>query len=331
MKLKYSFFLIIIVFAVIATSYSCSGDDGGEADINAERMLQFVEDISGFARGINPDFIIIPQNGPELAFINTDPGEGIAASYISAIDGIGIEELFYDYTLAVDNERLSMLRTLKSSVKIMVSDYISPSDTSKINDAIARNNTEGFISFPRSSDNYNYQKIPAYDIEYEPSDNIGTLAEANNYLYLINRDDYPNKQDMLDEIAATNYDVILTDLYLYGFDTGEPFTKTEINALKVKANGKKRLVISYISIGSAENFRYYWKPGWGLGNPSWIKKPYEGWEEEFWVEFWNPAWREIIFGDGDPDKDSYIKSIVEAGFDGVYLDNVEAYYFLVND
>jgi len=44
------------------------------------------------------------------------------------------------------------------------------------------------------------------------------------------------------------------------------------------------------------------------------------------VQFWNPEWQKIIYGNDD----SYMKKILDAGFDGAYLDNVEAYYFLYN-
>ena len=38
----------------------------------------------------------------------------------------------------------------------------------------------------------------------------------------------------------------------------DAFTAAEITALKTKANGGKRFIISYVSIGSAEKYRYYW-------------------------------------------------------------------------
>ncbi len=46
------------------------------------------------------------------------------------------------------------------------------------------------------------------------------------------------------------------------FHDGIEFTSVEINQLKSKANGGTRLVISYISIGEAEEYRYYWNSNW---------------------------------------------------------------------
>ena len=50
-------------------------------------------------------------------------------------------------------------------------------------------------------------------------------------------------------------------------------------------------------------------------------------EEKIRSAFANKDWQEIIYGNDD----SYAKKIIDAGFNGVYLDNIEAYYFLYND
>ena len=316
--------LLIMIFAIIYSG--CEDEiDTGE---NALSMQKFVENISLYARGINPNFIIIPQNGAELAFIDTDPDNGRRVSYINAINGIGIEELFYNGDLSIDNERLAMLKTLKNYVKIMVSDYVSVSGASSgaIDDSITRNYNEGFIAFPRSSDNYDYKNIPSSVPHEVNSSDINSLADAKNYLYLINTDSFPDKHSMISQIAETDYDVVLIDLFFEEGEALEALEAADITALKTKHNGGKRLVISYISIGSAEKYRYYWQSKWKKGSPSWLKKNYEGYPDEFWVEYWNKQWCDIIYGN----EQSYIKKIINAGFDGAYLDNVEAYYFLVN-
>jgi cysteinyl-tRNA synthetase len=116
--------------------------------------------------------------------------------------------------------------------------------------------------------------------------------------------------------------VIITDLFFHT----QPFTPEEVEKMKTKANGGKRIVLSYMNIGSAENFRYYWNGNWVLNDPVWLKKKYEGYNDEYYVEFWHPQWQNIIYGNDG----SYLKKIIDAGFDGAYLDNVEAYYFLYN-
>jgi len=309
--MKKNLFILSVVFFLFI---SCQKDN--KISQNAVRMQNFVQNIALYSHKFNPNFIIIPQNGVELSFVNTNIEEGIAP-YINNIDGIGVEELFYNGNVAKEDERLYMLQKLKTTLKIMVSDFVL--DNANIQDAVLKSKNEGFISFPRSAENYDYRLIPT-NITDENNFNIQKLADAKNYLYLINSDNFSDKQTMITSIAATNYDIIIIDLF---FDK-TAFTADEIQNLKLKANGGSRLVIAYISIGSAENYRYYWQKGWKIGNPSWIKKKYEGYDDEFWVEFWNQEWQNIIFGNDN----SYLKKIIDANFDGVYLDNVEAYYFL---
>lgn len=294
---------------------SCSKER--RSDIAAGKMQDFVMNISKYAKGFNPDFIIIPQNGIELAFNNLEPDEGLNASYLSAIDAIGVEELFYNGGYVPDHERISMLRLLKSTKKVMVSEYVS--GNADIRDAYSGNYNEGFIAFVRTHDNYHYRHIPD-TVPDENGNDITKPAQARNYLYLINNEEFASKEEMIEAISATNFDLVLTDIFF----NDEEFTSSEVNRLKVKANGGKRLVISYINIGSAESFRYYWKKNWGLHHPLWIKQKYEGYDDEFWVKFWKRDWQEIIYGNDN----SYMKKIIGAGFDGAYLDNVEAYYFL---
>lgn len=306
---------LILIFTLTATLLSCSKEK--RSDKAAEKMQDFVISISNYAREQDSDFIIIPQNGTELAFNNIDPNNGLNSTYMAAINGFGVEELFYNGTYSLDNERLSMLQQLKTSKKIMVAEYVT--DNSNISDAINQNYNEGFICFPRTSSNYHYLQMPDSIIHPNTTD-ITNLSLAQNYLYLISTDNYSSKQDMINAISATNFDVVLIDLFFNGTE----FTSSEINLLKTKANGGQRLVISYINIGSAEKFRYYWKKGWGLHHPLWLKRKYDGYEDEFWVKFWKKDWQDIIYGNDN----SYMKKILIAGFDGAYLDNVEAYYFL---
>jgi len=282
------------------------------------KMQDFVIAISKYARSIDPDFIVVPQNGAELAFNKLNPDAGVNQAYLDAVDGFGIEELFFNEKSKVDKYRLGMLQKLRDKKKIMVSELITKESATA--EVLEKNKKEGFLSFPRSADNEDYKEIPA--ITDENNADINKLSDAKNYLYLINSSNYKQRFYYLKEVAKTNFDVVIIDLFFHT----KPFTAEEIKQLQTKANGGKRLVLAYINIGSAENFRYYWNGNWIVGDPSWIKKKYEGYRDEFYVEFWNPEWQKIIYGNNN----SYMKKILDAGFDGAYLDNVEAYYFLYN-
>lgn len=307
--------ILILLFGVLALSYSCKEKKSMKA---GTKMQDFIIGISKYARAQDPNFILIPQNGEEVLFQNTDPENAVNSDLVAAIDGYGVEELFYNNgSYAPDDYRLNMLRKVSPGLKVLVADYLS--DDSNYPDALQAANSEQFIAFPRYNANYDYKYIPS-TVYHENSNNIQTLAQAQNYLYLISTDNYSDKSSFLSAIQQTNFDVVIID----AFFGDELLTSTDVASLKTKQNGAQRLVISYMNIGSAEKYRYYWKKGWGLHHPLWLKKKYDGYKDEIWVKFWKDEWQEIIYGNSD----SYTQKLLNAGFDGAYLDNIEAFYFL---
>jgi cysteinyl-tRNA synthetase len=318
--------LVIFLFAIISLS-ACKKDENPlpkDLDYRQE-MRNFVQEISIYAKGINPNFAIIPQNGADLVSITGDESGPPEMNYINSIDGIGQEDLFYGYneddkkTPTADNEWLcDFLDMAKNNgtVKIMVTDYCSTQ--SKMDNSYSENNSKGYISF--AANHRELDNIPSYPTQVynENSDVITNLQDAKNFLYLISPDDeYPTKQAFVDAVKATNYDYIIMDF----FYNEEEFTSAQIAELKQKANGGKRLLICYMSIGEAEDYRYYWESTWAVGNPSFIVKENPNWPGNYNVKYWEPEWQNIIFGNDN----SYLKNILDAGFDGVYLDIIDAF------
>lgn len=305
--------ILLVLFA-----FSCSKEK--RSNRAGHKMQDFIVELSEYAKEQKPGFAVIPQNGAELLFRNLDDTEAIDERVINAIDGIGIEELFYNGAFEPDDHRLQMLLQVRERVPVLVADYTA--NQSEVNQSYMYNTDAGFLAFPRDSSNYDYIKIPSY-VHQENSNDITQLKDAKNYLYLISSDEFADKESFLEAIRQTNFDVVLIDAF-YGDGL---FTSTEINSLKTKANGGTRLVISYINVGAAEKYRYYWQEDWKLHRPRWLKKEYDGYEDEIWVKYWKKDWKEIIYGNSN----SYIQKIIDAGFDGAYLDNVEAFYFLYYD
>jgi cysteinyl-tRNA synthetase len=306
---------ILFFFLAGSILFSCKEKKTEKAGV---RMQDFIIQISQYARAQDPDFILIPQNGEEVLFNDADPEKGLNTDLIQAINGYGVEELFYNNgAYSPDDYRLNMLRQVNPSLKVLVADYLA--NDSDYTAALEAANTEQFIAFPRYNANYDYQYIPS-TVYHENANNIQTLSQAQNYLYLISTGNYADKTSFLNAIRQTNFDVAIID----AFFGDELLTSTDVASLKIKANGGQRLVISYMNIGSAEKYRYYWKKSWGLHHPLWLKKKYDGYKDEIWVKFWKDEWKDIIYGNDD----SYTKKLLNAGFDGAYLDNIEGFYFL---
>jgi len=142
------------------------------------------------------------------------------------------------------------------------------------------------------------------------------LGRVLRWLYLIDVDLEP---EIVDQIAASSYDlVVLDDIPSERENASYPMAQT-IEQLHNADHNK--LVLAYIDIGEAESYRTYWQRGWRVGNPSWIvgADP-DGWAENYPVAYWAGEWREIWLAEG-----GLLQQLLEAGFDGVYLDWVEAY------
>jgi cysteinyl-tRNA synthetase, unknown class len=83
------------------------------------------------------------------------------------------------------------------------------------------------------------------------------------------------------------------------------------------------LVIAYMSIGEAEDYRYYWKSEWNSNKPAWLGKLNPQWPGNFKIQYWIPEWKQIISGNAS----SYTQKIIDAGFSGVYLDIIDGFEY----
>ncbi len=310
----------------------CGTDDttgpSGENTEYRQEMRSFVMDLSSWAKAEQAGFIIIPQNGQELVTDNGDPEGTTQTAYLASMDATGREDMFYGYTSdnvptpASESEYLRDLCLICESngVQVLATDYCWTREY--VDDSYQTNGQYGFISF--AADQRDLNTIPDY-----PSDpwNVNTdpvtdIDQAANFLYLINGDNYATKQEFIDAVSETSYDVVIMDLFF----NEEQFTQADVQQLREKSGGGERLLICYMSIGEAEDYRYYWDPAWNTQKPSWLGEENPSWPGNYKVEYWNPEWQAIIFGNDD----SYLQKIIDAGFDGVYLDIIDAFEYFEN-
>ena len=301
---------------------ACGRDDG--CDDYRQAMRNFVVRISETARAETADFVVVPQNGIELVTLDGTADGAPATPYLASIDGHGQEELFYGYdrdnhpTPASETDHLLgfLRRAHAQGNSVLVTDYCS--DSQQVASARTRCDAEGFVSFAAPA--RILDQIPSSAPYHENSDDITRLAEARNFLYLINPEKFATKAEFVNAVCATNYDLVIMDLF---FNDGTAFTTEEVGRMRTKANGGRRLVVCYLSIGEAEDYRYYWQTSWKRHRPKWLDKENPDWKGNYKVHYWDPEWQEIICGSSD----SYLNRILGAGFDGVYLDIIDAFEY----
>lgn len=287
-------------------------------------MIDLIEQISVYAKDKNNSFQLIQNAGLSLFEHTPDKSE---ERLLKQVDGVLMEGLYYTWRLN-DFQRTNgdITRAREAALKIpqqagltiLNIDYCPT--VAAINTSLhlnEKNNIIGFAAQSRSLD-----RIPKYpwQLPNENDTGITSLNQAGNFLALLNPGRFPAKQRYLTYLQDTNYDLLIIDLNY----KDAPLLPEDVAFLKKKKNGASRLVFAYMSIGEAESYRSYWQESWNTNPPSWIDELNQQWEGNFKVKYWSEEWRKILFGSDN----SYLDTILAAGFDGVFMDVVDAYdYF----
>ena len=95
------------------------------------------------------------------------------------------------------------------------------------------------------------------------------------------------------ELKIAPHDLIVMDFSKDGSDKGA-FTAVQIDGLKQRKKANS-VVVSYISIGEGESYRFYWNRAWDTEAPPWHVAENCAWPRNHMVRFWHDGWKDIIF------------------------------------
>lgn len=128
------------------------------------------------------------------------------------------------------------------------------------------------------------------------------------------------------DINASTFNLVTIDYSRDGSDT-QRYRPIDLAAL----HRRGKTALAYLSIGEAEDYRDYFQSGWlaqdrasGLQQPSpsaptWLGHTNPDWAGNYKVRYWAKDWQQIVL--------SYVDNIIDAGFDGVYLDIIDAFEY----
>jgi cysteinyl-tRNA synthetase len=136
--------------------------------------------------------------------------------------------------------------------------------------------------------------------------------------------DHLQNPDAVRGLASSGYDLLVIEP-TFNIKGNENFNlKAMVKSLHDGKPG--RLVLAYLDIGEAENTRTYWGTMWRTpgganpGRPGFLLAPDpDGDTGSFLVLYWRMPWKNIFLRKG-----GIIERLMAAGFDGVYLDWIEA-------
>jgi cysteinyl-tRNA synthetase, unknown class len=289
-------------------------------------MRGFVQDLSAYAKASHADFLIVPQNGEALLSLSEDDASPPASDYLAAIDGLGREDVWYGYTnddvATPESDRNEILPLLDlaetQGVEVLVTDYSST--PAFMDESYASNEARAYVSF--AAQRRELDGLPTYPPSPHNAHDgdVTGLEEVQNFLYLINPGGFATRTAYLDALRASRHDLLIIDFFA---GDGIALAAEEVASLKEKSGGGARLVIAYLSIGEAEDYRAYWDAAWNQEPPGWLDDENPDWPGNYAVRYWDAAWQGLIFGGAQ----AYLDQIMAAGFNGVYLDKIDSYEF----
>jgi cysteinyl-tRNA synthetase, unknown class len=134
------------------------------------------------------------------------------------------------------------------------------------------------------------------------------------------------RADAVKKLAECGRDLIVIDA---AYAAASPWTTEEIATIRAGKAGRR--VVAYLSIGEAEDYRPYWQKSWDANGdgkpdaaaPKFLNSENPDWEGNYRVRYWHPEWQAIML--------PAVEEIMAQGFDGLYLDIVDAFEFYEYD
>lgn len=265
----------------------------------------------------------VADYAPEVEALRSDAAamqRDREAAVAAACEAVGYEQRRLEEALAAMPDRME---EVKSSYRGWLDALAASLDASEaaLSDAAsaaadrAQGRAAGYVSMtvPRRE----LDVLPQEPLTGENSRSVAQLAAVRNFVILLNPGRFESRAAYLAALRASPADLLIIDLY-YG---AAPLTRREVARLQEKPQGGRRLVLAYLSVGEAADYRPYWQKHWAAKRPDWLAQPNPAWPDSYRVKYWSRPWRRILYGSAD----AYLDEIIDAGFDGAFLDVMDAW------
>lgn len=326
MKYGKSSFIQLILVCTLAIGFAVSCKKTNPPLLDYKRDLKYlVANLADYARVYNKRFLLIPNNALPLISKDATLTGGPDLDYAGSITGIHVDG--YNFLSTKPDEPISdatkngvdaWLKIYKDLAHpVFMTDYAT--DHMKILDAYTGNKLKGYTSYVSTSANADAIANYPDTVCWTNNDSIFSGLLCKNFLYMPNMGNFASKSDFIAAIRGKNYDMLIIDLFFNGTSI---WTKTELDSLKIKPGGGRRLVISYISVGQAQDNRFYWEKRFADNPPLWLSEADKNNKGYYNVVYWDSEWQNFLYGNDD----SYVRKILKAGFDGAFLDRMQPAY-----
>lgn len=155
------------------------------------------------------------------------------------------------------------------------------------------------------------------------SSSAAAAPSPSSFAYVLQADaKHKTKAAAVSTLRDCERDWIILDA---AYDGDVRWSSKDLRSIRSGKKGRK--IVAYLSIGEAEDYRPYWQKAWDRdgngkpdqGAPSWLNVENPDWEGNYKVKYWHSGWQNIMLPE--------IDRIMAQGFDGLYLDIVDAFEF----
>jgi endo-alpha-1,4-polygalactosaminidase (GH114 family) len=295
-----------------------------------EEMRRFVQASAAFVRSHRADFAVVAEGGLDL-LVKQDETDRLktapARAYMQALDGILVPGLFFDDPAKPGAEptpqrlqrRLALLENARAQrLKIMTVDFVQGADDAE--EAIRRASEIGAIPFPSPLPIERINALPRFPARpyRENGESVVSFPGVRNFMIMSDSRPFGREDEYALKMHDTNFDAVIVAV----FHGRLPLSRQAVETLKYKKLGSRRLVLARVDLASISAGSFFWKPNWREGSPNFIDAPVAGDPDRHRIQYWRPAWQQIV--NGGPD--SYLYGVIAQGFDGVMLAGLDAWY-----
>ncbi|MEX0680127.1 MAG: hypothetical protein WD097_01995 [Balneolales bacterium] len=230
------------------------GDPDDVSDVGRARKMQaFIMEIAIKAKSRNPRFQVVPQDTLQYAHIDGNPNHSYDWNLLKLLDGWGIEN-FSDTTVnrlanltkvgikGTANTNGSTVQVVADNQKIAADNNIlwHPRLSAEVYQSPGIGNPGYMPIYSPSSNSYNIilHPIPAGVAHTINSNNVYSMMDAKNYLYMISSGKYTN-WPAWETNPASRLDITNTPGYLVPFEGGrfQPTGNPEVVAQAIADHG----------------------------------------------------------------------------------------------
>jgi len=263
---------------------------------------ELMQAVRAYRRSLNPNFVLVAENGLYLVS-KPDPQDDTllfpARAFIRSIDAVLQPNLIKtlqsgdpkeDPAITAARTRLADNAKTAKSLGVDVFNLEFATKAKDIDRLYAASAKQGFTPFIATSPVLG--DIPTYPrsaFNANPT-SLRDATQAKNYLYIAHSQGFGVTRDFVQAMSDTNHDIIITSV----FHGRVPLSKLDVERLKYKKLGARRLVLAEVDISSAATYDYFWQPGWGQGSPAFINMAIREDPDRYRPLYWDPAWPRVL-------------------------------------